>query len=107
MRDLMMERNSGRVQNFLRMTDTDFEYLLQLLSPLIVKQDTHLRKSISPKERLLIAIRFISTGESFNDLSYIARASPHIISPIVMEVCAALIEILRDQIQVSFLFLLH
>lgn len=64
MHDLMTEPSSGRLRNFLRMTDTDFEYLLQRVSPLIVKQETNLRKSISCKERLIVGLRFISTGDA-------------------------------------------
>ncbi|XKL59943.1 hypothetical protein PGB90_000959 [Kerria lacca] len=37
--------------------------------------------------------------KNLNDLSYVARMSPHIISKIVMDVCRALIEILREQFQ--------
>lgn len=101
MRDLLMEKRSGRIENFLRMSPEDFSTLLNLLSPVISKQDTRLRKAISAKERFIITLRFLSTGNSFEDLSYLARVSPHAISRIVMEVCTALISILSNQMQVS------
>ncbi|CAH2016293.1 unnamed protein product [Acanthoscelides obtectus] len=44
--------------NFLRMSNKDYEYLLQKVEPLIRKQDTHLRLAISPSERLMLTLRF-------------------------------------------------
>ncbi len=95
-----MERRSGRIENFLRMSDHDFHFLLDCLAPSISKKDTRLRRAISAKERLIITLRFLATGNSFEDLSYTARVSPHAISQIVIDVCAAIISMLKDQIQV-------
>lgn len=101
LRDLRMESESGRMQNFLRMSDADFQFLLDQISPSIKKQDTHLRRAITPVERFTITLRFLATGENFDHLSYTARVSPHAISYIVMDVCSAIIKVLADQIQVN------
>jgi len=44
--------------------------LLSVLSPLIEKEDTVLRKSISAHERLTATLRFIATGFSYEDLKF-------------------------------------
>ncbi|XP_025161539.1 uncharacterized protein LOC112590091 [Harpegnathos saltator] len=42
--------------------DTTFEELLHKIAPLIIKQDTHLRKSIPSAERLSLTLKHIATG---------------------------------------------
>ena len=37
--------------NFLRMCTEDYEYLLEKVTPKIKRQDTHLKKTITPSER--------------------------------------------------------
>lgn len=45
--------------------DSDtFEFLLKKVTPLIKKQDTHLRESISPNERLSVTLRHLATGKN-------------------------------------------
>jgi len=43
-----------------------FEYLLKKVTPLIKKQDTHLRESILPSERLSVTLRHLATGKKQN-----------------------------------------
>ena len=52
-----------RYKNFLRMTEAAFEELLQKVVPLIQKQDTLLRTSIPPGERLAITLRYLASGK--------------------------------------------
>lgn len=49
-------------RHFLRMDINSFEYLLTLVAPKIRRRDTHMRKSISPGERLALTLRFLATG---------------------------------------------
>lgn len=51
--------------NFLRMNDTEFNHLLQLISPRIQKQNTTYRNCISPEEMLIITLRYLATGKIF------------------------------------------
>lgn len=44
--------------------------LLHLLTPLIKKQDTFLRQSITPHERLTVTLRFLATGRNYEDLKF-------------------------------------
>ena len=52
-------------KNFLRMDVAAFEDLLSKVGPLITYRDTHLRKAISPGERLAVTLRFLATGRCF------------------------------------------
>ena len=45
-----------------------FINLLGMVMPLIQKVDTKLRDSISASERLSSTLRFLATGQSFEDL---------------------------------------
>lgn len=48
-----------------RMSASDFELLLTKIVPSIQKQDTSMRKSISVKQRLAIASRFLPVDDSY------------------------------------------
>ncbi|XP_062704016.1 uncharacterized protein LOC134286423, partial [Aedes albopictus] len=82
-------------QNFLRMTAKEFDYLLKLVTPYIEKQDTYMRKSISPGERLALTLRYLATGESFSSLQYLFRIPQCTISQIIPEVLDAIYMVLR------------
>ncbi|KYQ47883.1 hypothetical protein ALC60_13092, partial [Trachymyrmex zeteki] len=47
----------------LRMDTATFEKLLNKVTPLIIKQNTHLRKSIPPAERLSLTLRHLATDK--------------------------------------------
>lgn len=103
--DLLAGRiEDGHIRNFIRMSDSDFEWLLNLVAPKIKKIDTNYRKAITVTERLLITLRFLATGDSYTSLMYLFRISKQSISKIVPEVCAAICEVLEHQIQVRVLF---
>ncbi|KAL4141558.1 hypothetical protein QTP88_004182 [Uroleucon formosanum] len=75
--------------NYLRMDEETYFELLQLVTPLIVKQDTHLRKSITPHERLTATLRFLATGCSYEDLKFTTIISPQLL---VTDVVVMLLE---------------
>lgn len=85
------------------MSLSDFEYLLTLISPIISKQDTHLRDSIPAKIRLAITLRFLATGDSYKSLHFLFKVSSQIISKIVPEVCAAINQVLKNEVKVKIL----
>lgn len=92
---------SGEFQKFTRMSQTDFDNLLNKVLPAIAKQDTQLRKAIPAKIRLAITLRYLATGDSFESLHFLFKISPQLISKIIPEVCQALNEALKEEIKVS------
>lgn len=48
--------------SFHRMSKENFVKLLRIVSPLIKKEDTKLRKAISPAQRLSVTLRYLATG---------------------------------------------
>lgn len=60
--------------NLVRLSVEDFQWLLEKISPLIMHQDTHLRKAISCRDRLAVTLHFLATGKKM------PFQSPHSIS---------------------------
>lgn len=93
--------HSFHCQNFTRMSSTDFEKIINLIGPKIVKQDTNMRPAISVTVRLAITLRFLATGDSYSSLQYLFSISKQIISCIIPEFCMALVEVLKEYVKVS------
>lgn len=87
--------------NFMRMSASDFENLIVLISKKVAKQNTNFRDSISVKDRLAVTLRFLATGDSYQSLTYLSKISVSSISRIIPEVCDALNEVLQDYIKVK------
>lgn len=100
--DLLTE---GRhLQNFSRLSSSDIEYVLRGIEPIIRKCDTNCRAAISSLERLLVTLRFLSTGDSYHSLMYLFRISKQAISTIIPETCEAIVEVLKENVMVSRLY---
>lgn len=87
-------------KNFFRMKSSDFENLLKMIAPNVIKKDTPFRKAIPVNHRLAVTLRFLATGDSYTSLSYLLKISKQAISIIVPEVCDALVEALKDYVKV-------
>ena len=87
--------------NFARVSRNDFEQILMQIGPQIARQDTNFRKSVSVTDRLLITLRFLATGDTFQSLMYTFRVAKSTISLIIPEVCQALVSVLEDTIKVT------
>jgi len=94
----------GSFHNFLRMSSSDFEYILCKMKPIIKKSDTFMRQSIPVQETLAVTLRFLATGDSYMSLSYLFKISKQSISEIVPEVCTAIIDVLKEFIKVSQIY---
>ena len=57
-------------RGYIRVDGTQFNYLLEHLSPILQKEDTNTRKCIDPAERICLTLRYLATGESFHSLEY-------------------------------------
>ena len=49
-------------KNFLRMEKDSFEFLLNLIEPLLLRADTKWRRSITVSEKLALTLRYFATG---------------------------------------------
>lgn len=52
----------GGFQSFLRMSPSTYDDLLGLIEPLISRSDTNMREAISAHEKLVVTLRYLSTG---------------------------------------------
>ncbi|CAK1599439.1 unnamed protein product [Parnassius mnemosyne] len=89
----------GAEANFARTTANQFDLLCSLLENKIRKNDTNYRDDITVKERLLLTLRFLASGDSYVSLQYLFRVSKQSISEIVPEVCEAIIDVLKDYVK--------
>jgi len=76
-------------KNYLRMDEDTFNFIVLKISPLISRQNTHLRNCISVEERLMVTLRFMATGESYASLQYSSRIPQCTLSGIIPETCKA------------------
>lgn len=96
MNDLRLQ--SG-YENFVRMTFSDFEDLLQLIAPFIIKEQTT-PNVLSPGEQLATTLRFLATGDSYGSLMYQHRISKSSISKFIPHVCKMIVQTLHKELKV-------
>ncbi|XP_041436151.1 uncharacterized protein LOC121399464 [Xenopus laevis] len=93
----LRERNPDDFKNYLRMSDSSFNTLLQAVAPRISKQDTCMRQTIPAKQRLIATLRYLATGRSFEDLKFSAGISAQALGRIIPETCNAIVEALNAE----------
>jgi hypothetical protein len=62
-------------KNFTRMSTRTFDDLLAKVGPKICRQNTTFRECTAPRTRLLLTLRYLATGETFQSLHYSFRIS--------------------------------
>nr|XP_026695263.1 uncharacterized protein LOC104265542 [Ciona intestinalis] len=92
--ELLSRSDEEKFRQYARMTPDQFYYLLQQLTPVIQKQHTNFRKPISPKQRLILTLRFLATGSSQKQLSYSFRVGHTTVGLILKETCSAIWNVL-------------
>jgi hypothetical protein len=97
---LKLEDGTGFI-NFIRMTPSDSEELLETVGGKISKCDTRFRETIPASIRLAVTLRFLASGESFTSLKYSFRISKQSVSRFVPEVCEAIITSLKGFVKAS------
>ena len=63
--DAVLEVDPEKCIQYFRMSKEKFFWLLAMLEPKIKKGDSHWRKAISPKQRLIVTLRFVLYNLSF------------------------------------------
>lgn len=84
--------------NYTRMSEETLNELLLLITPYIEKQNTVMREAIPPRERFSATLRYLATGNTFQDLAYTTRIAPNTLSQIVHSTCLAIINVLKDKV---------
>nr|XP_021186521.2 uncharacterized protein LOC110373544 [Helicoverpa armigera] len=87
-----LKNDQKRFHTYFRMSQNRFDDLLQIMKPLIEKQDTFFRKAINVEERLMVTIRFLATGDSFKTIAESFRLGYTTVQEIVHTTCVALWE---------------
>ncbi|KAJ8939877.1 hypothetical protein NQ318_023217 [Aromia moschata] len=95
LRELRDEPNDWR--NYLRMDIDTYTYLLELVTPHIIKENTCMRTAISPHERLTATLRFLATGRSYKDLEFTTIISKQSLSEIIPETRKAIFKVLKNE----------
>lgn len=93
---MLRDNDPALFKNFVRMGADDFDYLVGLVTPTIIKKDTSFRKAIPVNERLAVTLRYLATGDSFSSLQFLFRMSKASICHIIEETCDALYKSLKD-----------
>ena len=52
--------------SFLRMGSTEFNEILEAIAEDIMRMDTVMRDSVTPKERLVVTLRYLASGKPCN-----------------------------------------
>lgn len=95
-REIKLHGEMDDYENYFRMPEPCFEELLTIVTPFLTKQDTVMRKSITPREKLALTLHYLATGRNFKDIRFSAIMSPASICQAVMDTCETLIYVLRD-----------
>lgn len=88
-------------KNYLRMDHLTFSNLLKMVTPIIKKQYTGMRESISSAQRLSYMLRYLVTGVNFEELKFMTVIALQTIEKIIIETCEAITTALKDNIKAS------
>lgn len=77
-------------KNYVRITDEQFDQILNLIRRDIEKCMTNARTTISPEEQLAVTLRYLATGETYRSLAYQTRLSHSYLVYCIPEVCKAI-----------------
>lgn len=83
-------------KQFVRISPMQFDFLLEMIKPIITKKNTIMRYAIDPETRLYITLRFLATGEAFRSLCFLFRIPHNTISKIIPQTCEAIYCVLKE-----------
>lgn len=93
--ELRLDTDNRRFVKYLRMTPENFDYVLQLVAPLIAKEDTNMREAIKPGVKLAVTLHHLAEGSSHAAISAHYRLGRSTVSGIIEETCKALWDVLQ------------
>ena len=79
------------------MTVENFDELLSFIRADITKENTNMREAIPPEVKLAITIRFLATGNYYQDISCNYRVHKSTICKFIPTVCEASYRRLKDK----------
>ena len=74
-------------KEFITMEESQFEYSVEALTPVILKEDTNMRECIKPYGMVCLALCYLARGETFRSLEFQFCIRKKTISHIVIDVC--------------------
>ncbi|KYN01655.1 Putative nuclease HARBI1 [Cyphomyrmex costatus] len=86
--------NGIHFHNYFRMSATQLEELLTLVGPRLQKMNV-IRECIGPKERLVLTLRYLASGDSMKSMSYQYLVGVSTTSNIIRDTCKAIWDILQ------------
>lgn len=72
------------------MTPQCFDALLSIIGPSITRKTTNMRSPITPGERLAVTLRYLTTGDSMQTISFSYRLGHSTVSNIIKDTCREL-----------------
>jgi hypothetical protein len=84
------------------MTPTDFEDLLNMMSPIISRKNTTFQQEIPASNKLAVTMRYLATGDSLGSLMYLFRISRASISRLIPEIYDVIITVLHEYVKIWF-----
>ena len=85
-------------KNFLRMDNENYQELLSLVTPFLEKKATKMRDDvITVHQKLSTTLRFLATGQSYEDLKFLTRIAPQTIGQFILPTCNAITSVLNKK----------
>lgn len=78
------------------MVENTFQHLLNLVGPYLKKQDSMMRQTIPPEERLIAILRFLATGRSYKNLKFSTCIAAQILGQLILETCTLIYKVLKE-----------
>ena len=82
---------------YMRMSPESFNYLLNVVGPIISKEDTRFRKAIPSAERLCLTLHYLAYGGSQQSLNFSFRIAKSTVCFIINEKCKVIWDCLSEQ----------
>ena len=82
-------------RRYLRITAENFDRILSLVSPMITRRDTRLRKAVEPGLKLAVTLHHLAEGASHSSIALHYRLGRSTTSNIIYETCDAVWKVLQ------------